>query len=152
MLGKVSLYHNVFFVEWLEELNPDITNRKLFKQFLWFVFVVVMPKPKKNLFHFFCFQNSHVVEPNLNIKPHIHYFLALLTSCTRFNLFHCNGVSGCWNPWMKKEFVVQNMVTTFIMQKDLFSWMSQSALQTGHAWLKPDKFCLISHLFIKSWM
>lgn len=34
VLGKVGLYLNAFLVEWLEELNPDITNRKLFKQFL----------------------------------------------------------------------------------------------------------------------
>lgn len=34
VLGKVGLYLNVIFVEWLEELNPDITNRKIFKQFL----------------------------------------------------------------------------------------------------------------------
>lgn len=34
VLGKVGLYLNVFFFEWLEELNPDITRVKLFKQFL----------------------------------------------------------------------------------------------------------------------
>jgi len=62
---------------------------------------VVVPKEKEIELYFFCFlEKLQAVEPNVNIKIHIHYFLSLLTSCTSFNLFLYNGVSGCWNPWM----------------------------------------------------